>query len=268
MGVEEQILLKQILDQLQGSPTTTLVDIIDKANRILGVVYGSQGAQLQQRAATFELLVQLMNAGVEIDPRDMRALTSADVVNVSDRAARLLGVVYGSQGAQLQQDVSRYLTTIDIIHSKIHQGYSFHVGDLTLDVDIASPKTYLIITPDTSARAHIVFVVESEPGVKYQLFEDTTVTANGTALSLINYKRDSSTTPVLQIFKDPTVTADGTQIFIWQSGTTTAGGKVGGNIAHEDEFILKQNAKYEVKITPLSNNTVVFIHYNWYEIIP
>jgi len=189
------------------------------------------------------------------------------VVDVSDRAARLLGVVYGSKGAQLQQDPSRDLITIDIVHSKIHQGVGFNTGDLTLSVDIASPKKYLIITPDTGVRAHMIFVVETQPGAKFQFFEDTTVTANGTALSLINYKRDSSITPVLQIFNDPTVTADGTQLFLWQSGTTTAGGKVGGIIAHEDEFILKQNAKYQVLITPLSNNATVFIHFNWYEII-
>lgn len=188
-------------------------------------------------------------------------------INISDRAGRLFGVVYGSRGVQLQQYLSRYLIFIDIVHSKIHQGYGFHIGDLTLDVDIASPKKYLIITPDTTARAHIVFVIETQPGAKFQFFEDTTVSDNGTALSLINYKRDSLITPVLQIFKDPTVTNDGTQVFLWQSGTSVAGGKVGGAIAHEDEFILKQNAKYQVLITPLSNNTVVFIHFNWYEII-
>ena len=189
------------------------------------------------------------------------------VVDVSDRATRLLGVVYGSQGVQLQQDVSKYLINIDIVHSKIHQGVGFSTGDLTASVDIALPKKYLIITPNTSARAHIVFTVETNPGAKFQLFEDTTVTANGTALSLINYKRDSATAPVLSIFKDPTVTADGTQILLWQSGTTTAAGRVGGNIMHGDEFILKQNALYEVKITPLSNSTTVFIHFDWYEII-
>lgn len=189
------------------------------------------------------------------------------VVDVSDRATRLVGVIYGSRGAQLQQDVSRYLIDIGIVHSKIHQGAGFHTGDLTSGVDIASPKKYLIITPDTSARAHIIFILETEPGAKVQLFEDTTVTANGPPLSLINYKRDSITTPVLQISKDPTVTVDGTEIFLWQSGTTIASGRVGGDIHHDDEFILKQNAKYEVKITPLSNNTTVFIHFNWYEII-
>jgi hypothetical protein len=113
----------------------------------------------------------------------------------------------------------------------------------------------------------MVFTVETEPGAKFEFFEDTTVTANGTALSIINYNRDSSTVSVLQIFKDPTVTADGTRIFLWQSGTTIAGGRIGGNIQHDDEFILKQNALYEIKITPLSNNTTVFIHIDWYEII-
>jgi hypothetical protein len=42
-----------------------LRDITDRAARLLGVVYGSQGAQLKQRAATLELLVQLVHAGVE-----------------------------------------------------------------------------------------------------------------------------------------------------------------------------------------------------------
>lgn len=176
------------------------------------------------------------------------------------------GFVYGSQGQLIQQDVSRYLINIDIVHSKIHQGVSFHVDDLTLLVDIAAPKQYLIITPNTSARAHIVFTIETEPGTKFEFFENTTVNANGAALSIINYKRDSTNTSVLQIFKDPTVTADGTQIFLWQSGTTTAGGKVGGNIMHGDEFILKQNTLYQAKITPLSNNTAVFVHFNWYEV--
>ncbi len=189
------------------------------------------------------------------------------VVDVSDRATRLLGVVYGSRGAQLQQDPTRYLITIDIIHSKIHQGYGFHVDDLALAVDIASPKKYLVITPDTSARAHMIFIIDTEPGVKFEFFEDTTVSANGTALSIINYKRDSVTASVLQVFGGPTVTADGTRIFLWQSGTTTSSGRIGGRIQHADEFILKQNAKYQVKITPLSNNTNVYIHFDWYEII-
>jgi hypothetical protein len=110
-------------------------------------VYGNLD-KLQQRALTEELLVQLATAGVEYDARQIRALTSADVVSaeitkwigsaaptvgqkamaaslpvaiasdqgtfpvtvtfpatfdVSDRAARLLGIVYGNLG-QVEQD--------------------------------------------------------------------------------------------------------------------------------------------------------------------
>ena len=89
-------------------------DTSDRAARLLGLIYGSQNQQLQQRAASFELLVQLTSAGAQIDPRDVsdraaRDLGKVDIaafdvaVDVSDRAARLLGVVYGSQSQQLLQ---------------------------------------------------------------------------------------------------------------------------------------------------------------------
>lgn len=104
-------------------PSRVFPDVIDRALRLLGIIYGSQGQQILQRAATYDLIVQLRNAGVEIDPRATRALTIADQISVqpiagatwdmqpvpasvwdvSDRAARLLGVTYGSQGAQLLQ---------------------------------------------------------------------------------------------------------------------------------------------------------------------
>ena len=60
------------------------VNVTDRANRLVGIVYGSQGAQLQQRALTNELLVQLTSAGIQIDPTQIRPLTFAtDSVNIS-----------------------------------------------------------------------------------------------------------------------------------------------------------------------------------------
>jgi len=57
------------------------LDIVDRADRLLGRVYGSQGQQLKQRASTYELLVQLAHEGSEVDPRQIRALTAGDVVS-------------------------------------------------------------------------------------------------------------------------------------------------------------------------------------------
>lgn len=82
-------------------------DVSDRAARQLGIIYGSVGSLLQ-RASTGEILAALRYAGSEIDPRSIRALTSSDVVDVYDRAARLLGIVYGSQSQQLLQRASTY----------------------------------------------------------------------------------------------------------------------------------------------------------------
>jgi hypothetical protein len=79
-----------------------VVDVSSRGARQLGIVYGDQGqlkqdsvsmrlqvdnygSQVQkliQRASTYELLVQLRSGGAEIDPTQIRALTSADIVTV------------------------------------------------------------------------------------------------------------------------------------------------------------------------------------------
>jgi hypothetical protein len=53
---------------------------------------GSQHLDLKQRAVTAELEVQLSSAGAEYDARQIRALTATDVVDVSDRTTRQLGI--------------------------------------------------------------------------------------------------------------------------------------------------------------------------------
>jgi len=77
----------------------TTIDVSDRAARLLGVVYGSQAQQLKQTATNFNLQVELAAGGTLYDARQIRALTSADVVDVSDRTARILGHVIVDSGA-------------------------------------------------------------------------------------------------------------------------------------------------------------------------
>ncbi len=68
------------------------VNVTDRVSRILGIVYGNL-AQLQQRPVTNELLVQLVSAGVQIDPRQIRNLVFADdKVDVSGSAVTVTNV--------------------------------------------------------------------------------------------------------------------------------------------------------------------------------
>jgi hypothetical protein len=74
------------------------VDVSDRASRLLGIVYGSQNQQLQQRATTYELLTTIRQSGSElsasnpifdsiiyggavIDPRSIRALVASDIIS-------------------------------------------------------------------------------------------------------------------------------------------------------------------------------------------
>lgn len=66
------------------------VDVTDRAARLLGVVYGSQAQQLKQTAINFNLQVELATAGTLYDARQIRALTSADVITSAQGTAAAL----------------------------------------------------------------------------------------------------------------------------------------------------------------------------------
>jgi hypothetical protein len=84
-------------------------DITDRAGRLLGVIYGSQGQQLKQTATNFNTQVEIAVGSTLIDPRSIRALTSADVVTanagtgnftvVQSTAANLNATVVGTTAA-------------------------------------------------------------------------------------------------------------------------------------------------------------------------
>lgn len=167
----------------------------------------------------------------------------------------------------LKQDIlAKSLIKIDTVHSRIHQGSYFNVTDIDTDVDIAVPKQYLFITPNTQTRIHFIFGIESEPGSTVDIFEDTTVSDNGVALARINSRRDVTFTSEMLVYRDPTVTLDGTLLYTRRSGTTSIGGKIALDLLHINEFIFDVNSKYQIKITPLLDNTVTSMYCNWYEL--
>ena len=115
--------------------STVSVDVIDKAIREVGVVYGSQDEPFQQRASTYELLVQLAHAGVEINPQTIRALTSTDEITV-----------HGDQGKLAQR-----ATTKEALIDLIRVGGTAQTGrDIALDL-----KT-LLDAYVSAAAAHAV----------------------------------------------------------------------------------------------------------------
>ena len=106
---------------------------------------------------------------------------------------------------------------IELAHHRIHEGNHFLVHKISLGINIASPKYYLIIPPPSAGtntiEMHLIFEVDTDIGGTLILFEGSTIADNGTALTIINNNRRSSSSSEVNVYEDPTVTTEGTSIY-------------------------------------------------------
>ena len=147
-------------------------------------------------------------------------------------------------------------------HHEIHCGDSYtshHVADLANGATIE----YLITTPNWGNPvsgydpfgnqkikvAHFIGEIQGEAETSIWLYEGPTVTNVGTGLSVVNRNRNSANVDFLTIAHSAAVSATGTELEHSQFG---AGKLVGGSINRTDEWILKNNTTYLVRVT---NNT-------------
>jgi len=138
------------------------------------------------------------------------------------------------------------------------------------DVDIAGPKYVRITAPDTTVRIHFMGVVSADAAALVELYEDPTILAAGNALTEQNNNRNSANVATATTFEDTTTQApnnDGTLLFAGRiGGTGLAQTRFAGNVADREEWILKQNEDYLVKVTVDADNTEVAIVLTWYEV--
>lgn len=158
---------------------------------------------------------------------------------------------------------------IELAHHRIHEGNHFFVHKISLGINIASPKYYLIIPPPSAGtdtiEIHVIFEVVSDVGGTLILFENATIAANGTALTIINNNRRSTSTSQANVYEDPTVTTEGIEIFSERKGTTSTEVELGEFIRDDEEIIFHPNKKYLLKFTPLVDGANITIEINWYD---
>ena len=153
--------------------------------------------------------------------------------------------------------------SIDSVHKRVHDGYSFYYHDLIL-LPSGSSQDYIITTPNTDLWSHFGLEIEycDYSGIT-QLFEGTD--RNGTTLqTAFNRNRNSTNLPTLTVHKGQTGgTTDGTRIY-WK---LIGAGKIsGGTTGTAEERILKQNTKYLLRLINSGNsNNNVAVVLRWYE---
>jgi hypothetical protein len=164
-------------------------------------------------------------------------------------------------------DVDNTLVGIDTVHHEIHEGNHYTVTVYDNDVDIAGPKIVRITTPNTSTRIHLTTFVSADGGFLFEFYENPTLNAAGAGLTEFNNDRNSSNTATATTFEDTTTQApnnDGTLLDAGYSGGEKK--RVSGESGTRDEFILKQDEDYLVKLTVDADNTKAVIVFKWYEV--
>lgn len=217
---------------------------------------------------------------LEFHTADAICLSNITIQKVRKNASRLqaldedgnvinIGGRQGQYGKNLNVSLDQIETTtnsvktISYAHGELHSG-SHYVVRNAANLAKNTAKDILIVTPDTTRWAHMTIGVESnDSAVETYLYEAPTTTANGTLDGTRNRNRNYTDDNTTLVYENPTVTATGTLLakVILGSGKAT-----GGGARDNEEFVLKQNTKYLLRIVE-PNVAATNINWNldWYE---
>ena len=122
----------------------------------------------------------------------------------------------------------------------------------------------MIVTPNTTKYAHFTYALEVELETNMFLYEDAIATA-GSAVVAYNRDRNNLTAATVVVTSTPTGITTGSTI-IRQNHYGT-GKTAGGDDRTVNEFILKKNTKYLLRLTNLVANATNYcsVRLNWYE---
>jgi len=99
------------------------------------------------------------------------------------------GIVAGQARLDASTEV---LETIDYAHHEIHSGSHYFIKNW-IEITAATYE-FLIITPNTTKWGHFTFSHMADEQYSAEIFEGTTVSNNGTAITAVNNNRNSSNT--------------------------------------------------------------------------
>jgi hypothetical protein len=183
---------------------------------------------------------------------------------------------YGNQNQTLGDNCFKGVPiSIASEHHEIHCGDSYtahHTADLTN----AASLLYIITTPDWGNPvvgndefgnqavkvAHLAFEVTGESETIVEFFEAPTVSVAGSAVAVLKRNRNSAKEDYLTITQGATTTDNGTELDKAQFGS---GRGVGGNVGRSEEWILKNNTKYLLRVTNnTANNNYHTVRFQYY----
>jgi hypothetical protein len=165
----------------------------------------------------------------------------------------------------LRLDLSTHtLQTIDYAHHEVHAGSHFMYTD-SFELGSAATQDYLIVTPDTTKWAHMLFDMDASAIAMFQLYEDSTHTSTD-AQTTGNNNRNSDVAATTLIYKgSSTDTEDGNLIHEYKGGSATNQSRSASLARNDSEIILKQNTTYTLRYTSYAASNLCNLRLEWYE---
>lgn len=171
-------------------------------------------------------------------------------------------------------DVDQYSKALNVItepHRNIHAGLVFNVFHKFSSVaNGANADLHLDVPAAVYPHLHKVRIIAGEGDIDIGLYEDLTVSADGTALTAFNLNRASATTADMDVYYTPTVSGVGTKVRGgWLPPTASGTGNSDAGAVDDSDFeaVLDASTKYLVRATNNSGSTIdMVIHLMWYEL--
>ena len=147
-------------------------------------------------------------------------------------------------------DSTDFVKEIGFVHQLIHDGNGFHLSGKISSLANGSSYNILLNTGNTETHLLVIHMDVTGAPCDIYIFEDTTVSSNGTTLSIHNTNRIKQLPYNGGAYHTPIVTGDGTQIdYHLLNGAKQSGGS---SEVFDFEWVLKPNSNY---LCRLMNNS-------------
>lgn len=161
------------------------------------------------------------------------------------------------------------LTFVTYPHKELHGGKMWTVFDSSADLGAETGDliTIQFTTPTLASGKGLVHAIfEGFCGAAYTFDLREAQTgggAGGSALTAYNHRRDSSNTHGMSFLKDSGVGTGGTVLFTKYFGAGVGSGTHGGVQRDNDEWVLKPNTLYQVRVYS-ANAAAAYVSMNFY----
>ena len=159
------------------------------------------------------------------------------------------------------------LQTISYEHHEVHAGSHYTCVD-NATLNAAEVLDTLIYTPNTTKYMHLIFEAHGALHTQVDMYEGSSHNASGSK-TCRNNNRNYDDTPTTTLNTTALDGSHGTNIYVTQFGIDAGGGAnrvtSGGAVRGSEEWILKPNERYLVRVTSLTASNPVSIRFSWYE---